>query len=283
MMQDPTPELRALFEEARLYEERQDHYNAVKLYKRILKEASDWAPPYACLGQIYKLRQEWKPALYYTKKAVSLDAADQASWWNVGIAATALKKNRLARTVWAKFGVEGKRQWPPISIQRAYEKQFEVMWVERSGPAQGIIRNIPHPRSGRRYGDTVLFDNTIRGYHTSEYYRLPIYEDLGILKHSIFRTFSCLLQSPDRKDIRALQQLCWEESLGFEVWANAVRAFSSPQLGPQPEYFSFKMEPVQELLVAIAAPSESQALAVLESWKVISLKGYSDFQGHLIS
>lgn len=282
-MQGPTPELRALFEEARQYEARKDHYNAVKLYKRIIREASGWAEPCASLGQIYKYRQEWKPALYYSKKAVSLDAADKDSWWNVGIAATALKKNRLARNVWAKFGLGDRRKWPHVSIQRAYDKQFELMWVERTGPAQGLIRNIPHPRSGRRYGDSVLFDNTVRGYHTSEYYRLPIYDDLGVLRHSIYRTFSCLLQSPEQQDVRSLRHLCWQEELGFEVWANAARAFSSPRLGPEPEYYAFEPEPEQELLIAIAAPSEKQALSVLDSWKVISLKGYTDFQAHPVS
>ncbi|MCB0572524.1 MAG: hypothetical protein KDC66_22300 [Phaeodactylibacter sp.] len=283
MREGPTPELNLLFEEARQYEERKDHYNAVKLYKRIVRDAHSWAAPFACLGRIYKYRQEWKPALYYSKKAVSLDATDQASWWNVGIAATALKKNRLARSVWAKFGFDDGRQWPHVSIQRAYDKQFELMWVERNGPAQGIIRNIPHPDSRRRYGDTVLFDNTIRGFHTSDYYRLPIYDDLGVLRHSIFRTFSCLLQSAGQKDIRALQRLCVQEGLGFEVWANATRAFSSPQLGPFPEYYAFNPGPGQELLTAIAAPDEKQALAVLESWKVISLKEYTGFQYHPVS
>ena len=75
-MQEPSQELRVLYEEALQYEAARDHYNAVKLYKRIVKEARHWAAPLTRLGEIYKYRQEWKPALYYNKKAASLDAGN---------------------------------------------------------------------------------------------------------------------------------------------------------------------------------------------------------------
>ena len=282
-MQEPTPELRVLFEEARQYEEARDHYNAVKLYKRIVKEARHWALPHIRLGEIYKYRQEWKPALYYNKKAVSLDAGNQSAWWNVGIAATALKKGRLARHVWSKFGLStDEPSLGPVSVRLHAEGQFEILWASRLGPARGIIRNIPHPRSGRRYGDLVLFDHIIQGYHTSDIYRLPVFDELGLLKRSHYQTFSCVLQSPDNKDIKTLQQLCREEKLGFEVWANASRTFTSPYFGDAPEYYFHNFEAEMELLVAIAARGQGVALEVLDSWKVISLKAYTDFQAHRV-
>ncbi len=283
-MKQPSPELRALFEEARRYEEGNDHYNAVKLYKRIVKEARYWAAPHIQLGNIYKYRQEWKPALYYNKKAISLDVGNKTAWWNVGIAATALKKQRLARSVWGKFGLAAGQKQPlkPVSVRLAYKKQFEIMWVQREGPAQGIIRNIPHPGSGRRFGDTVLIDNVIRGYHTSDYYRLPIYDELGVFKCSHYLTFSCLLQTPAPKDVHALQQLCREEKLGFEVWANAARSLAPQNFKGRPEYHFYKLESESELLVAIAAPGKQEALSVLEAWKVISLKHYTGFQAHQV-
>ena len=283
-MQHPTPEQNTLFEQAEQYEALRDHYNAIKLYKRIIKLGADWAAPYARLGQIYKYRQEWKPALYYNKKTASLDAADQTSWWNIGIAAPALRKSRLARTGWSKFGLEGRQEWAPVSVQRAYDKQFEIIGAARSGPAEGILKNVPHPRSGRCFGDVVLIDNIIRGYHTSAFHRLPIYGDLGLLKRSVFLTFSCLLQSASRKDIHTLQQLCREEGLGFEIWANAARAFASAQLGPRPEYYAaFDLAPEPELLAAIAAPTAQQALSILDAWKAISLKNYASFQEHRVA
>ena len=282
-MQEPSPELRVLYEKARQYEAARDHYNAVKLYKRIVKEARDWAPPLVRLGEIYKYRQEWKPALYYNKKAVSLDAGNQSAWWNVAIAATAMKKGRLARNVWAKFGLStDEPSLSPVSVRLYSQGQFEILWVSRLGPARGFVRNIPHPHSGRRYGDIVLIDNLVQGYHTSDAYRLPVYEELGLLKISHYRTFSCVLQSANSKDIKTLQQLCGDENLGFEVWSSASRAFASPYFGDTPEYYFHNFEPDSELLVAVAAPHREAAQEVLDSWKVISLKTYTDFKVHKV-
>lgn len=282
-MQEPSPELRALYEEALQYEAARDHYNAVKLYKHIAKEARNWAAPHIRLGEIYKYRQEWKPALYYNKKAVSLDAGNQMAWWNVGIAATALKKGRLARSVWAKFGYStDEPSLRPVSVRLSLQGQFELLWVSRLGPARGFIRNIPHPRSGRRYGDIVLIDGIPQGFHTSDAYRLPVYEELGLLKISHYRTFSCLLQSAERKEVETLRQLCRDENLGFEVWSNASRAFTSQYFGAAPEYYFHNFEPQSELLVALAAPDQEAALSVLDSWKVISLRTYSDFKVHQV-
>lgn len=282
-MQEPSPELRVLYEEARRYEEARDHYNAIKLYKRIAREARHWAAPYIRLGEIYKYRQEWKPALYYNKKAVSLDAGNQWAWWNVGIAATALKKGRLARNVWAKFGQStDEPSLGPVSVRLFCQGQFEIIWASRLGPARALIRNIPHPRSERRYGDIVLFDHAIQGYHTSDTYRLPVFDELGLLKRSHYKTFSCVLQSPESRDIRTLRQLCREENLGFEVWGNASRAFASQYFGDTPEYYFHNFELQPELQVAIAASDQEGALGVLDSWKVISLKGYSAFEAHRV-
>jgi hypothetical protein len=283
-MHHPTPEQKALFEQAERYEEQEDPYNAIKLYKRTIKLGAAWVAPYARLGQIYKYRQEWKPALYYNKKAASLQADDPACWWNIGIAATALRKTRLARTVWAKFGLDAAPREPfPISIRRVYGKQYEILWALRRGPAEAIIQNIPHPQSGRCFGDVVLIDNLIKGHHSSAQHRLPIYEELGLLKRSAFFTFSCLLQSADRKDIQVLQNLCREQGLGFEVWANATRAFSSKQFGTQPEYYAMDWATEEELLVALAAPTGSRALGALDAWKAICLKDYTAFQAYRIT
>ena len=282
-MQEPSPELKVMYEEALQYEAEKDHYNAVKLYKRIVKEAHYWAAPVVRLGDIYKYRQEWKPSLYYNKKAVSLDAGNKSAWWNVGISATALKKGRLARNVWAKFGLStDEPSLSPVSIRLSRQGQFEILWVSRLGPARGVIRNIPHPGADRRYGDIVLFDHVIRGYHTSDVYRLPVYDDLGLLKRSHYKTFSCVVQTPTPKDIRALQQLCQDERLGFEVWANASQSFASQFFGNAPEYYFHNSEAQPELLVAVAAPEREAALEILDSWKVISLKGYTDFQAHRV-
>ena len=55
------PDKQQLLEEARRYDKAGDTYNAVKLYKRLIKLDSDWLEPYAALGRIYHDRREWLP------------------------------------------------------------------------------------------------------------------------------------------------------------------------------------------------------------------------------
>ncbi len=273
-----------LFEKARAYEEAADPYNAVKLYKRVIKDAPQWAPPYLRLGQIYKYRREWKPALYYNKKAIALDAGNQQAWWDMGLAATAIGKLRLARNVWEKFGHGPKAGavLKPASVRLQFQRQFEVLWVQRISPCLGHIRSVPQPASGRRYGDLVLIDNVVRGYHSSGAHRLPIFDELGLKKCAHYGAFSCRLLEAGEQDIKLLQQLCLEQKLGFEVWGNAAQAATVRSSQGMPEYFAFNLTSVPELLVAIAARRKEDAKEVLKSWSVISLKSYSHFQSHQI-
>jgi hypothetical protein len=123
--------------------------------------------------------------------------------------------------------------------------------------------------------------NTVKGYHISGYRKLPIYDELDLLKRSTYSTFSCLLSDIVPKDIEVLQQLCTNARLGFELWGNASRSLSSARpSGGLPEYYSASMPPQKEVLIAIAAKQQRQAVDVLESWKIISLKSYHHFQVH---
>lgn len=141
-MHYPSEEIGALYEKALLYDEQGDVYNAVKLYKRIIRLDSHWSQPYYRLGVIYKKRQEWKACLHYHKKFLAQDPSDRQAWWNLGIAASALNKWRIARNVWNKFGLKPTNSTPQC-IQLKTRKQFELFWVDTLDPARGRIRNIP--------------------------------------------------------------------------------------------------------------------------------------------
>jgi len=104
-MESPSPDMKALFEQALHYDRAGDIYNAIKLYKHVAKHTPHWAPPFERLGTLYKYRQDWKAALHYIKKSVALNPGNQKAWWDLGIAATALKRWRIAKNVWSKFGL----------------------------------------------------------------------------------------------------------------------------------------------------------------------------------
>jgi tetratricopeptide (TPR) repeat protein len=281
MQEQPSADIQALFEQAEQYDVRGDVYHAVKLYKHLIKLVPDWHPPYAKLSELYKLRQDWKATLHYSKKAISLNVQDQTSWWNMGIAATALKKPRLAQRVWQKFGFH-LDQLPPVCVRILWGNQIEIVTVRPIDPARGIIVNIPHPASERRYQDILFFDREVLGYNVLQKKKIPIHAALGVFKRSTFHTFSCQLQEVERKDIKLLEQLCYEANLGFENWSNLTQVLNlSKKL---PEYYGAdftKTTEAGDLLIAIAAQHQRQVEEVLASWKIISLKNFSGLTRHL--
>ena len=282
MKHELTEQQQALYEEAQRYEASGDHYNAIKLYKLLSRECPQWKEPWLKLGHSYKYRMEWKPTLYLHKRAVALDVANRQAWWNIGLAATALGKLRQARRVWEKFGWSAAsfKTLKPVSVRLQIQKQFEVLWVQRVSPCLGYIRSIPQPASGRRYGDLVLVDNEVRGYHSNGVQRLPIYDEMGLKKRSHYGAYSCLLLQATPNDVKILQDLCIAQNLGFEVWGNTSMAATIRSAKERPEYFTFEGEAMPELGVAIAAKYQEEAVRVLKNWEVISLKHTANFQAH---
>ncbi len=286
-MQSPSADIVALYQEAEIYHQQGDVYNAVKLCKRIIKRMPNWYPPHALLGDIYKHRQEWKAALHYNKKSVALDASDRHAWWNIGIAATALKKTRLARSIWTKFGLNGAEKLPNLkSVRIAYGRQFDIIWVRPIDPVKGIISSIPSPATGRCFRDIILLDGVVAGHNVVNGKKYPVFEELGLFKRSTYRTFSCKVHLEAAYDLKSLEKLCLEAGLGFENWSNAAWVFSNQhKKNALPEYYGTDSKKaasfVREVHVAIAARRQREVEEVLRDWQLISLGRFSDLICHL--
>ncbi len=283
-MNYPSDDIATLFEQASIHDEQGDVYNAVKLYKRIIRLAPDWQPPYARLGQLYKLRQDWKAALHYNKKAVALHTLDRHAWWNVGIAATALRKQRLANNVWSKFGLENARLPHRLCVRVQYARQFELIWARPIDPARAVIESIPAPVSDRRFQDIILTDGTIAGYNVVRNQRFPVYDELGVLKRSVFHTFSCWVEVPVRQDLMLLSKLCQEAGLGMENWSNATNVLAAQIQKNLPEYYGqdgLRSSAGRMLHIAIAAPGRQEATEVLQTWAAICIGSYTELILHL--
>lgn len=280
-MQLPSEHIKELYQTACQYEANNDPYHAVKLYKKVIRLAPQWAPPYMRLGHFYKKRWEWKPALHYNKKAVALDPADRRCWWNMGIAATALNRPRIARRVWKKFGLVDKK-WPLSCLRISYEKQFEILLMQIDSPASATILSVPHPKSDYKYKDRVLFDKDIAGYTVSYGQRIPVYDELGLLKRSTYFTYSCILPDAIAADTDKLALLCQDYGLGFEVWSNSSRSFTVTNTDKPTEYYDGSVFPKDTVgsLVAIASRTEDAVVNVLEAWKIITLKTYEELEVH---
>ena len=279
-----------LYEQALRYDRVGDPYTAVKLLKKVTRIVPEWADAFRSLATIYSRRQEWKPALHYWSKTVGLDADDREAWWQLGLAAVPLKRMRTAQTVWAKFGFDKLTYGEPQGLQLKHADGYEILWMQPLDAARGRVVSIPHPGSGMRYRDLVLYDRRgQKGYNVVARRRVPIFQSVTRLKHSPYQTFSCLLHTGSAEAIERLEQLCYDAGLGFEVWSNATRAVQqNPASATEeerrafPEYYS-DLLPRPETgttLVAIAAIHPVEVDRVLNDWQIISLQQYSDLRAY---
>lgn len=279
-------ELQQLLDEANRYEELGDTYHAVKLYKRLTRLAPDWFPPFLRLGFIYHQRREWKPAFHYFKKTVALTTDCREAWWSLGMAATAQKKWRIARSVWAKFGLTDLPR-KPEGLRLSYDGSFEILWMLPLDPARAQIVSIPHPASGYRYREVLLYERKPIGHHIVNRRRVPVYEEMGLFKSSPFQTFSCLLHTKEVTAVQRLERLCHTANLGFEVWSNASRGMVIDHPRAFPEFYGRDVFPNEDdatndnqCLVAIAAMHEAEVQRVLNDWQIITLHQYSDLRAY---
>ncbi|MEL7163291.1 MAG: hypothetical protein AAFN92_21215 [Bacteroidota bacterium] len=284
------PNYWALYEEALRYDKVGDVYTSVKLLKKVTRIAPEWPEGFAALGQIYHRRREWKPAFHYWKKTVALDADDRNAWWHLGLAAVGLNRMRVASSVWDKFGFTKVALNKPLGLELKGADGYEILWMQPLDAGRGRILSIPHPGSGMRYRDLMLYDRRDqRGSNVVDRRRVPIYASLDRLKRSPFLTFSCLLHTSQPAAIRQLEKLCFEAGLGFEVWSNASRttrmnrdAATQTEKDNFPEYYNDLVPRPDHgtSLVAIAAIHPAEVERVLNAWEIISLAGFSDLRSY---
>ena len=279
-----------LYAQALRYDKVGDPYTAVKLLKKVIRTVPDWPDAFRALGRIYTRRREWKPAHHYWSKTVALDAADRDAWWQLGLAAVALKRMRTARSVWGKFGFDRPDLSQPLGLQLKHDDSYEILWMQPLDAARGRVVSIPHPGSGSRYRDLVLYDRRgQQGYNVIQQRRVPIYQAVDTLKRSPYRTFSCLLHTGGEDHVRELEQLCYDAGLGFEVWSNATRAIRTDHASASeeerrafPEYYSDLLPRSDDgtTLVALAALHPAEVERTLNNWQIISLQQYSDLRAY---
>ena len=78
---------------------------AERAYHAAAELSPEWSVPFYNLGLMYKYQHRWRESLEFNKRATTLAPDDEAGWWNLGIAATALSDWKEARNAWAKCGM----------------------------------------------------------------------------------------------------------------------------------------------------------------------------------
>src|SRR5438105_2660967 len=79
---------------------------AIALYQEAAALIPGWSPPLYNLGLLFKKEHRWEESQEYNLRATRADPTNEAAWWNLGIAATALGRWPVARAAWRGFGIK---------------------------------------------------------------------------------------------------------------------------------------------------------------------------------
>lgn len=209
------------------FEENDQEYQAIEIYNKILIKDSKWSVPYYNLGLIYKYRNDWIKSFENNKIATQLNKEDQAAWWNLGIASTALKKWDEAKRAWEGFGlqvefIENEVRMnigsSPVRLQNG-----EVVWAQRICPARAIIENVPTKESGRRYRDMILNDGAPNGYRIYDGEKYSVFDELELITKSPYQTNIIKAKVENERAISVLEEWSFNKELGFENWTKSLR------------------------------------------------------------
>ena len=187
---------------------------ALLKYQEAIAKNPNKAESYYNIGLIYKYRGDWPRSLEHNLRAHQLNPADDATNWNLGIAATALRQWDLARRVWQQCGLPLAGASGPIEMNLGItpirlnpNDGGEVVWATRIDPVRARIDSVPYLESGFRYGDIVLHDGAPVGYREVDGRELPVFNVLELFTHSAFHTFVATLEINDEQDLIQLEQL----------------------------------------------------------------------------
>lgn len=256
---------------------RRDYRRAEAAFRKAAAAAPGWSVPWYNLGLIFKRQRLWPESLECNQQALERNRSDEAAWWNLGIAATALGDWPEARRAWTGFGLqlppgEGEivMNLGPTPIRLDPSGAAEVVWCTRIDPARAIILNVPLPDSGHNYGDLLLHDGAANGTRQVHGQTVPVFDAIELLRPSGYLTFEIELRAPDREALDVLFHQASDESIGLEDWGTIrclCSACSRGSPGPSqhgdfiaPDRFS---EPIR--LVA-AAPDEGRLRILLNAW-----------------
>lgn len=204
---------------------------ALALYAKCLRIEPDRATTLYNVGLVHKYRGEWQLSFEFNAKARVLAPRDEATLWNLAIAATALRRWSVAREAWRDVGIDISAGDGPIDmdfgvtpIRLHPNANGEVVWARRIDPVRACITSIPFPESGFRLKDVVLHDGAATGTRTVEGREFPVFNVLETFERSAFETYVIHLHSATDERVAWLQQQAGDAGVGMEDWTTNVRA-----------------------------------------------------------
>lgn len=251
---------------------------ALALYRRALE--LDYARPttHYNIGLIHKYQGRWAESQDANRLAVEFDPEDEASNWNLAIAATANHDWRTARDVWQRLGLAIDAGDTPIEqdfgqtpVRLNPEGDAEVVWARRIDPVRARLLNIPYADSGFCYGDIVLHDGAAVGEREVDGRVYSVFNVLELFQPSANSTFEAELRVSGSDDVDALLRRLEAADIAAEDWSRSVRTLcrqcSEGLPHEQHEREAVALDEQQPIrVIAIAGPDEAAIRQVLSAW-----------------
>jgi len=199
-------------------------------YLRARSLAPDFDAPWFNLGVLYKWQARWPEARSCVERALELGTENRAgALWNLGIIATAQGDWAVARRAWTEYGIDVPEGEGPIQMAlgltpvRMKVDGHEVVWCDRIDPARAVVRSIPIPESGRRFGDLLLHDGAPAGHRMLGGREVAVFDELALLAPSSVHTYAVTVLAPSRAAMEKLLRAFSKASLPVEDWSDSVR------------------------------------------------------------
>jgi hypothetical protein len=225
------------------------------------------------LGLEAKYQGDWTTSLEQNQLAAKLNPKDQATWWNLGIAATALSDWSEARRAWDKCGIPLSDTGPEISwdpctacVRLDPAGAAEVVWGSRIDPARITVLNVPLASSNRRYGDILVHDGAQEGTRTSRGRDFPVFNELAIWRTSSYSTFEVDLFVPTKLSFEELEERCRVADLWVEDWASVRTLCAECSRGNPSEHSCTSEQGERAGMFGFAARSEQVLRQLLQDW-----------------
>ncbi len=219
-----------LHEEGEALHEEGREDEAIAKYEEAIQLAPDQAGTHYNLGLIYKYRGDWQRSFDHNLTANALDPEDEATRWNIAIAATALRRWDVVRKAWHENGVEmaGEGEptgldFGPTPVRLNPDERGEVVWARRIDPVRARIVNIPYPESGFHFGDIVLHDGAAEGHRMNGDQEYPVFNVLELFERSPFETWTVTVRLNDMTDVESLERDVAPLQSSVEDWSGNVR------------------------------------------------------------
>ncbi len=264
----------ALHEQAQTCE---DDEQALALYHQALSLDADRPQTLYNIGLIHKYRGDWAASRAFNQRAVELRPGDEASNWNLAIAATALGDWPTARSCWKRLGIEVGEGDGPIELDFGItpvrlnpDGDGEVVWARRIDLVRARIDNIPYPRSGFRHGDVVLHDGAPLGQRIWEGREYPVFNALELHSPSAWTTYELEVRAASPADVDALVQLLDAEHCRTEDWSRSTRILCRACSEGRPhEQHDADLDPAtwaERRTLGLACTDEAAAQRALTHW-----------------